>query len=164
MPVCRINLGLIYTVQHLQKLYLYGASSITSLWKPVGYAVLKATMLLGCGKLFTNAVPFKSALPCLGCWTPSSFVITGSSLVTLLLQEQVDSRSCFVRRGLLTSPAEGMKLFLTAKSSRPVILLIISVNTCLNKHWSLVHLCATHTCETKETLGKDMCQKPFYCF
>ena len=35
MPVCRINLGLIYTVQHLQQLYLYGTSSITSLWKPV---------------------------------------------------------------------------------------------------------------------------------
>ena len=49
MPVCRINLGLIYTVQHLQKLYLYGTSSITSLWKPFTYAVLKATMLLSCG-------------------------------------------------------------------------------------------------------------------
>ena len=49
MPVCRINLGLIYTVQHLQKLYLYGTSSITSLWKPFRYAVLKATMLLSSG-------------------------------------------------------------------------------------------------------------------
>ena len=49
MPVCRINLGLIYTVQHLQKLYLYGTSSITSLWKPFTYAVLKATILLSCG-------------------------------------------------------------------------------------------------------------------
>lgn len=164
MPVCRINLGLIYTVQHLQKLYLYGTSSITSLWKPVRYTVLKATMLLSCGKLFTNAVPFKSALPCLGCWTPSSFVTTGSFLVTLLLQEQVESRSCMIRRGPLTCPAEGRKLFLKAKSSRPVILLIISIKSCLNKHWSLVHMWVTRTCEAKETLGRDMCQKPFYCF
>lgn len=164
MPVCRINLGLIYTMQHLQKLYLYGTSSITSLWKPVRYVVLKATELLSCEKLFTNAAPFKSALPCLGCWTPSPIVTTRRFLATLVLQKQMVFRSCIVRRGLLTCPAEGMKLFLKAKSSWPVILLIISTNSRLNKHWSLVHMCATRACETKETFGRDMYQKPFYCF